>query len=60
MTAGRGKGKVSPDKVAEELVLGLKKDKKEIYIGKAKIAKFIGGLSSSLLDKILKSAIFFL
>jgi len=54
MTKGRGKNKISPDKVADEFIMGLSKNKYEINVGKVKLLRFIHRISPKLADKILR------
>jgi uncharacterized oxidoreductase len=54
MTAGRGKGKISPDAVAAEFWAGFQADRTEIFVGKAKAARFINRLSPALAERIIR------
>ncbi|OHX68388.1 SDR family oxidoreductase [Flammeovirga pacifica] len=54
MTSGRGKGKISPEQLAEEFITAFKKDKYEVSIGKVKLLKIIHRLFPSLAEKIMK------
>jgi uncharacterized oxidoreductase len=54
MTAGRGKGKISPDVVAAAFWAGFQADRTEIFVGKAKAAKFINRLSPALAERIIR------
>lgn len=54
MTAGRGKGKISPTKVAEDFIKGFEQNDFEINIGKVKLLKFIHRISPTIADNILK------
>lgn len=54
MTAGRGKGKIPPEQLAEEFITAFRKDKFEVNIGKVKLLKFINRLSPALADSIMK------
>ncbi|NQX59193.1 SDR family oxidoreductase [Paenibacillus qinlingensis] len=54
MTAGRGKGKISPEQLAHEFVQGFERDRYEILIGKIKLLRMIQRISPSLADKLLK------
>lgn len=55
MTAGRGKGKITPDQLVNEFLVGFEKDKLEINIGKTKLLRLIYRLSPALADQILKN-----
>jgi len=54
MVAGRGKGKISPQKLVNEFIRAFKKDKYEVNIGKVKLLKVINRISPSLADKLMK------
>lgn len=55
MTAGRGKGKISPQELVDEFIAAFRKDKYEVSIGKVKLLRFIQRLSPSLADRIMKN-----
>ena len=54
MTAGRGKGKIPPQKLVDEFIKAFKKDKYEVNIGKVKLLRVINRISPSLADRIMK------
>lgn len=54
MTAGRGKGKISPQQLADEFIQAFKKNIYEVSIGKVKLLKIINRISPRLADKIMK------
>lgn len=54
MTAGRGKGKITPAQLADEFWRGFKADRSEIYIGKTKLLLWINRLAPRLAEKILR------
>lgn len=54
MTKGRGKGKISPDHLAAEVINGLKKDTYEIRVGKVKILFLINRLLPALAEKLIR------
>ncbi len=54
MTAGRGKGKITPEQLADEFMLAFRKDYYEVSIGKVKLLKFINRLWPALADNIMK------
>lgn len=55
MTAGRGKGKISPKQLVDEFIINFKKDKTESNIGKTKLLRLIQRISPKLADSILKN-----
>lgn len=56
MTEGRGSGKISPDKLVDEFIVGLQGSRDEINIGKSGLLRFIQRLSPGLADSILKKS----
>ena len=54
MTAGRGKGKISPQQLVEEFIKAFKKNIYEVNIGKVKLLKIVNRISPRLADKIMK------
>ena len=54
MTQGRGRGKISPDKAAQELLQGLNRGTDEIWIGKTRVLRWIHRVSPALAAKILR------
>ena len=54
MVAGRGKGKIPPQKLVDEFIKAFKKDKYEINIGKVKLLRIINRIWPSFADKIMK------
>lgn len=54
MTAGRGKGKISPQELVDEFISAFKKNKYEVNIGKVKFLRIINRISPSIADKIMK------
>lgn len=57
MTAGRGKGKISPAQLADRFVRAFRKNKYEVNIGKVKLLRLINRLSPALADRIMKNGI---
>ncbi len=57
MTAGRGKGKITPDQLAEEFWRDFTRDRYEILIGKTKLLAVINRLAPSLAESILRRTI---
>lgn len=56
MTQGRGKGKITPQQLADEFFVHFKKDKWESYIGKTKILRHLLRWLPHLAERILKNA----
>jgi short-subunit dehydrogenase involved in D-alanine esterification of teichoic acids len=54
MTKGRGKGKISPETLAKEVITNLEKDSYEIRVGKVKLLFLINRLMPSLAERILR------
>ncbi len=55
MTAGRGDGKLPPDKVASDIIKGIAARKADIDIGKVKLLRPIARFMPGLARKIMKS-----
>jgi uncharacterized oxidoreductase len=55
MTAGRGRGKISPAQVASETLAGLAAGRREINVGKTKLLRAVQRLSPALADRILRN-----
>ena len=56
MTKGRGINKISPKIVANALVDGLKRNKREIYAGKAKLLKTIYRIAPAFNEKKMRGS----
>jgi len=54
MTAGRGRGKISPEDAARQIIEGINKNRPEIFVGKTKILPFLMRLSPGLVRNIMK------
>ena len=54
MTAGRGSGKISPERLTREALQGISSDNFEIRIGKAKILFALNRLLPSVAEKIVR------
>lgn len=54
MTAGRGKGKISPESLVNTFFKRFEKDKYEISVGKVKLLRLINRISPSIADRIMK------
>jgi uncharacterized oxidoreductase len=57
MTAGRGKGKISADTLANEFWAGFIADQFEIRIGKAKLLAVINRIAPSIAEKIMRNGL---
>ena len=57
MTAGRGKGKITPDQLAEEFWRDFTRDRYEMLIGKTKLLALINRLAPSIAEGILRRAV---
>lgn len=56
MTAGRGKGKMSPVKVAAQLIRGIEKNIVEHDVGKVKLLRFLYRVSPRFAKSIMRNA----
>ncbi|HYW20878.1 MAG TPA: SDR family NAD(P)-dependent oxidoreductase [Nodularia sp. (in: cyanobacteria)] len=56
MTRGRGKGKISPAQVAQEIFEGIEKNRHEIHVGKVKLLVLIHRILPQLAEKILRNS----
>ncbi len=54
MTRGRGKGKISPEQLANEFMRAFKRDHYEVSVGKVKLLKLINRLSPRLAERIMQ------
>lgn len=54
MTEGRGKGKISPQRLVNEFIKAFKKDKYEVNIHKVKLLRIINRISPSIADIIMR------
>lgn len=55
MTAGRGRGKISPEQLVDEFLRGFAHNQPEINIGKVGLLRLIQRLSPALADRILRN-----
>ncbi|MCO6186248.1 SDR family oxidoreductase [Rhizobium sp. L1K21] len=55
MTAGRGKGKLTPDAAAKEVIRGLIRGREEIWVGKTRLLKAIYRISPALAESMLRN-----
>lgn len=55
MTEGRGKGKITAQKAATDIIAGVENGKTQNYIGKAKVLPILARVSPLLVAKIMKS-----
>jgi uncharacterized oxidoreductase len=54
MTRGRGKGKLSPKQVADEVVRGIERDRREIRVGAVKALVWVNRLLPGLAERTLR------
>ena len=54
MTAGRGKRKITPQKLVDEFIKSFEKNKYEVNIGKVKLLRIINRISPSIADRLMK------
>ncbi len=54
MTKGRGRGKLSAEACAAEIVKGMERGLDSIYVGKAKLLRAVHGCSPSLADQLMR------
>lgn len=54
MTEGRGKSKISPQRLVDEFITAFKKNRYEVNIGKVKLLRIINRISPSIADRIMK------
>lgn len=54
MTAGRGRNKISPDAVANDIVKAIKGNRNEILVGKTKLLYWVSRISPSMARRIMK------
>lgn len=54
MTAGRGRGKISPAKAARGVLRGIERGEDEIWIGKTKLLRVLNRLSPRLVERIMR------
>ncbi len=55
MTKGRGKGKISAEKLVDEFIRAFQKNHYEVNIGKVKLLKVINRISPKLAESIMKN-----
>ena len=56
MTKGRGKGKISPQRLVNEFLKAFKNNRYEINIHKIKLLRIINRISPKVADSIMKGA----
>lgn len=57
MTKGRGRGKITPEKLAEQFWNKFINDKYEMHIGKVKLLNLINRISPQITDKIMRKGL---
>jgi len=55
MTAGRGRAKISPDKLAEEFWQGWRRDRFEMRIGLVKLFAFLHRIAPSVVERLIRA-----
>jgi uncharacterized oxidoreductase len=55
MTRGRGAGKISADQAAAAIIAGIERGKQEIYVGKAKLLRWLHRLVPFVAERITKA-----
>jgi len=55
MTRGRGRGKISADVCARQILDGMRAGREEIYVEKSRLLRAIHGLSPALADRIMRN-----
>ena len=54
MTTGRGKGKITPELAAQQIINGISQRRSEIYVGKARVLPILLRISPALVKRIMK------
>jgi uncharacterized oxidoreductase len=54
MTAGRGRGKMSPEACAAEILAGVRAGRDEVYVGKARLLRAVQRVSPALADRVMR------
>lgn len=57
MTEGRGKSKITPERLVDEFIKNFEADQYESYIGKAKILNVLSRIWPSMADRIMKNGL---
>lgn len=56
MTAGRGAGKMTPEAVADAIVEGIRRDRDEVWIGKARILRIVAAVVPGIAVRLLRNS----
>lgn len=56
MTTGRGSGKMTPEAVADMIADGIRKDREEVWIGKARILRFLAAVAPGIAVGLLRNS----
>jgi uncharacterized oxidoreductase len=56
MTTGRGSGKMTPEAVAAVIVDGIRRDREEVWIGKARVLRLIAAIAPGLAVGLLRNS----
>lgn len=54
MTAGRGAGKIGPERVARDTLAGLRRGATEVYVGKTKLLRLLDAIAPWLAARIMR------
>lgn len=57
MTEGRGKGKISPDQLADEFWRNFKKDNYEVLVGKVKLLYWLNRIFPKIAERIMRKGL---
>jgi len=57
MTEGRGKSKITSDRLVDEFITDFKHNRYESFIGKTKLLRFVHRMSPALADNIMKNGL---
>lgn len=55
MTKGRGKGKITPERVADEFISAFRRNRFEVNIQKVKLLRILNRISPKIADRIMKA-----
>lgn len=56
MTTGRGSGKMTPEAVADTIAEGIAKNRNEVWIGKARILRFLAAIAPGIAVGLLRNS----
>lgn len=55
MTAGRGRGKITPEQVVRESLRGIEQDRTEVYVGKTQLLRAVQRISPAAAERITRN-----